>query len=300
MMNNNGFMNTGFCDPNNQQFAMQSGLAWANAPTAKSTSSTPDELKIIKSKGGSNFEFNENDAAIAGWDYRDGTQLCIELVDASTNRVRAKYTGEEFNIVNIDIDAVNKLLDMVHNVVCTTKLLNTSLDPQVSKQMNIAEGILKKLLPIAYVKGQQNFGNVVKATQQQIGMTGFNSYANNPMMWGGQFGQMPNYYVNDNSSAPFQNQYYNQNQYYGQNPQIDPNTLAQAAAILAAQQMGQPTMPNGGTMMGGNPFVQNGQPQQVPQMNTPSVPFPGQPQTQQVQPNPAIGGQAATTATSPF
>lgn len=298
MMNNNGFM--GFYDPNqNQGFAVQSGLAFANSPTAKSTSSTPEELNIIKSRGGSNFEFNENDTAIAGWDYRDGTQLCIELVDASTNKVRAKWTGEEFNITNIDIDNVNKIINLLHNIVCTTKLLNTSLDKDVSKQLYIAAGIIEKLLPIAYVKGQQNFSNVVKQTQQQVGMTGFNGYSNNPMMWNGQFGQMPNYYVNDNSVAPGMPQYgFNQN-FQPQQPQIDPNTLAQAAAILAAQQqMGSPTQPNGGTMMG-NPFVQNGQPQQVPQMNTPnipSVPFPGQPNTA----NPAIGGTAATTASSPF
>ena len=294
MMNNAPYFGQ---QQNPQGFAMQSGLAFNNVTPPKSTSSTQDELNIIKSRGGNHFCFDAEDSAVAGWDYRDGTQLCIEIVDPSTDRVRAKYTNQEFNIVMVEDAIVNEVLDMLNNIVGTTKLLNTSLDKDVSKQIYVAFGVLLKLLPTAYANGKKNYNNVINQVRQQIGVTGYQgNFGMNGMMFAGQFGQMPNYYVQDNSLAP--------NMGFNPNPQpqgggIDPSVLAQAVQIVqqANAGMGMPTAPTGGTMMGGNPFVQGGQPQQVPQMTGPSVPFPGQQQTQQ--PNPAIGGGAAT-ATAPF
>ena len=311
-MMNNALGYNYFGQPTNPQgFAVQSGLTFNNVAPAKSTSSTPEEMEIIKSKCGSNFEFTINDSAVAGWDYRDGTNLCIELVDAQTDRVRAKWTGEEFNITLVEDAVVQKLLEMLRDVVSTTKLLNTSLDKDVSKQLYIAAGILMKLLPTAYSNGRKNYNAVINQARQQIGVTGYQGgFGQNGMMFAGQFGQAPNYFVNDSSAGPNMPGFMPN---YGGQPQggIDPNTIAQAAAILQAaqaqQQMGMPTQPNGGTMMGGNPFVQGGQPQQVPQMNQPSVPFPGTPQAQQ--PNqtfnppigqPANGAPAATNAAAPF
>lgn len=314
MMNNafNGGYNY-FGQANPQGFAVQSGLAFNNVAPAKSTSSTQEELNIIKSKGGSNFEFNMNDSAVAGWDFRDGTQLCIELVDAQTDRVRAKWTGEEFNIVMVEDVIVQKILDMLKNIVDTTKLLNTSLDKDVSKQLYIAAGILLKLLPTAYSNGRKNYNNVINQARQQIGGVGYQGqFGQNNMMFAGQFGQAPNYFVNDSSTGPNMPGFMPN---YGGQPQqgIDPNTIAQAAAILQAAGMGAPTAPTGGTMLGGNPFVQGGQPQQVPQMNAnPSVPFPGAPTAapQNQTFNPPIGqpangvnanpNPAATTAAAPF
>lgn len=317
MMNNAfGYNNNYFGQPTNPQgFAVQSGLTFNNVTPAKSSSSTPEEMNIIKSKGGSNFEFTQSDSAVAGWDYRDGTNLCIELIDAQTDRVRAKWTGEEFNIIMAEDAVIKKILDMLKDVVSTTKLLNTSLDKDMSKQMYIAAGILMKLLPTAYANGRKNFNNVINQVRQQVGVIGYQGgFGQNNMMFAGQFGQAPNYFVNDSSTGPnmpgFMPNYGGQPQYG-----ISPNAIAQANAILQAaqvQQMGMPTQPNGGTMMGGNPFVQGGQPQQVPQMNQPSVPFPGTPQAQQPNQtnqtfNPPIGQPVntgaptnTTTAAAPF
>ena len=310
-MMNNAFGYNYFGQPTNQGFAVQSGLTFNNVTPAKSSSSTPEEMDIIKSKGGSNFEFTPSDSAVAGWDYRDGTNLCIELVDAKTDRVRAKWTGEEFNIILAEDAVVQKLLDMLKDVVSTTKLLNTSLDKDMSKQMYIAAGVLYKLLPTAYANGRKNFNNVINQVRQQVGVTGYQGGFQNGMMFAGQFGQAPNYFVNDSSVGPMPVM-----PNYGGQPQygISPNAIAQANAILQAAQvqqqmgMGMPTQPNGGTMMGGNPFVQGGQPQQVPQMNQPSVPFPGTPQAQPNQTfNPPIGQPVntgvpanATTTAAPF
>lgn len=311
-MNNTLGFNNGYFGQqvNPQGFAVQSGVAFNTVTPAKSTSSTVEELNIVKSSGGGNFEFNPKDSAIAGWDFRDGTQLCIELIDAQTDRVRAKWTNEEFNIVLVEDVIVNQILDMLKNIVNTTKLLNTSLDKDVSKQIYVAAGVLMKLLPTAYSNGRKNYNTVINQARQQVGVIGYQGgFGQNGMMFAGQYGQAPNYFVNDSSGAPMPTFMPN----YGGQPTIDPNTVAQAAAILQAAQMGTPTQPNGGTMMGGNPFVQGGQPQQIPNQqvvpqvnNAPSVPFPGTPQ-QTTQPfNPPIGqpvnnnNNTATTTGAPF
>lgn len=321
MMNNafNGFSNSYFgqqVNPNG--FGVQSGLAFNNVAPAKSTSSTQEELQKIKSMGGTNFKFDLDDQAIAGWDFRDGTLLCLELIDSATDRVRAKWTNEEFNVVLVEDAVVAEVLDMLKNIVDTTKLLNTSLDKDVSKQIYIAAGVLFKLLPTAYANGRKNYNNVIAQCRQQVGAVGYQgNFGQNGMMFAGQYGQAPNYFVNDSSSAPNMGfvPNYNGAQPMMQQNMFDPSTIQQAAYILqAANQMGVPTQPTGGTMMGGNPFVQGGQPQAVPQMNnTPSVPFPGTPNNQQQQTqqgttfNPPIGqpvnnpaANTATTTTAPF
>lgn len=315
MMMNNGYFTQGGPFTPQGGFAQQAGLTFNNVAPAKSTSSTQEELDIIKSKGGTNFEFNVTDTAIAGWDFREGTNLCIELIDAATDLVRAKYTGEEFNIVLVEDALVKEILNSLRNVVNTTKLLNTSLDKDISKQIYIAFGILEKLLPTAYANGRKNYNNVIQQARQQVGVMGYQgNFGQNPMMFNGQFGTAPNYFVNDSSVGPNI-----PNMGYGYQPDMN----AIVAAVAQQMQMGAPTQPNGGTLMGGNPFVQGGQTQQTPQMmgnpTIPSVPFPGAPtNTPQVTPpigapqvnppigtpqvNPPIGApaQPATTTSAPF
>ena len=314
MMNNN----YGYFNQNPQMgFAPQNGLVFNNLAPAKVTSSTPEELDIIrKNAGESKFNFTAEDNAFASWDFREGSNLCIQIVDAATDRVRIKYSDEEFNIVLTDDDVLAKALEIIKNYVYTTKLLNTNLDPNTSKELYRAAGVLFKLLPTAYSSGRKNYNNVINQARQQVGVAGYQGGWNQNMMWNGQFGTAPNYFVNDSSVPPqpqmmgYGPQGYQQ--YPQGNGQIDPNTLAQAMVIAQQMNAGAPTQPNGGTMMGGNPFVQGGQPQQTPQM-TGSVPFPGAQPTAPTAPtagtpqfNPPIGAPVqnanapATTASAPF
>lgn len=317
MMNNYfgnpGYFNQGMGMNNGNGFAPQTGLVFGQLGNAKPTSSTNEELDTIrKSAGQDNFNFSAVDDAIASWDLREGTNLCIQLVDPETDRVRIKYTNDEFNIVMVDDAIVNEIMTMVKNLIYTTKLINTGLSPEMSKELYRAGGLLMKLLPTAYAAGRKNYNNVMNLANQQVNTVGYNGGQWGNMMFNGQFGTAPSYVINDNpSNYPMMPQPQFGNGYGGgfnQPQQVDPNAVAQvmAAMQMMGNNMGAPTAPNGGTMMGGgNPFVQGGQPQQVPQMNVGSVPpppsavpFPGQPVNNPT-PNPSIG-QPATTATSPF
>ena len=307
MMNGMGMMGMG-CAPMNY-FQPQTGVAFGNMMAPKQTSSTQEEIDIIKSMGGTNFSFDQNDSAVAGWDFREGTNLCLEMVDPSTDRVRVKYTGEEFNIVMVPENVVQETLSMLKDLVYTTKLLNVSLPRELSKELNIAAGVVLKLLPQAYENGKKNYQTVVDQARRQVAAVGYNG-GMNPVMYGGQYGVMPNYIMSDQSAAaPMQQQQMMMGQ-MGQ-PMYAPMGQPMAQQQMQMGQpmynqmgqpvmMGTPTMPVGGTMMGQNPFVQGGEQQQVPQMNigAPVVPPPGTPQAPAT-PNPTMGGNngAAAAAT---
>lgn len=308
-------------------FPQNNGLSFGTVAPAKSTSSTPDELNIIKSQAGSKFDFSDKDAAVAGWDFREGTNLCIEIIDPKTERVRVKYTGEEFNIVLKDNQVLIEILEMVRNFVDTAKLLNTNLDPNVSKQMNIAFGMLLKLLPEAYEAGKKNYGTICQQMQNMLQAQGYQGTWGGQQVYNGSIGVSPNYYVNDSSSpmnvmpgmgvtTPQMQSMINYAYTAGQQAAAQVNNMM---ANAIQQQQYQPTpMVTGGTMMGGNPFVQGGQPQSVntgtpPIQNIPMPSAPVQPQTQYqpapqvattpATPNPSIGGAAqngTTTTSSPF
>lgn len=305
-------MNGGMGMMNPNVFPPQTGVAFGQIMAPKQTSSTDDEINIIKSMGGTNFSFDANDSAVAGWDFREGTNLCLEMIDPSTDRVRVKYTGEEFNIVMVDQQTVQETLNILKDLVYTTKLLNVSLPRELSKELNIAAGVVLKLLPQAYENGKKNYQTVVEQARRQVATVGYNGGMTG-MMYGGQYGMMPNYVVSDqNNAAPMNQMMMNQmtaqqqmgqpvmmaQPMMGQQPVMMMNQMGQPV-MMAQPMMGTPTMPVGGTMMGGqNPFVQGGQPQSVPQMNAgPAVPPPGTPQ-QPATPNPTMGGTAAAATTA--
>lgn len=291
-------------------FAQNNGLNFGNVVPAKSSSSTAEEMALIKSSKKSNFSISDEDLAIYGWDLREGTNLAIEIVDPATERVRIKYTGQEFNIVMQPVEVLTKLLDLVDDFSKTATLTDTSSPEDVQKQLRTAVGIVKKLLPQSYVNGQKNYQQLCNMMQNQMSAQGFQGTWNNGM-FNGTIGGVANYVVPDGSTmGAFQQN----NMMNGVNPQMIQQMAAQMAQQMVAQQqmannnamginnaMGMPTPTvNGGTMMGNNPFVQGGQPQMTPTPTTPSlnsIPMPGAPVTPTTTPNPSIGSTTNTTAT---
>ena len=314
----------------NGQPVVNNGLAFAPVQQAIHTACTDEELAKIRQLGGNvTFDMTEEDILRAKWDFRDGTNLAIELIDPKTQRVRVKYTGEEFNLVIVDDATIKEFTEIGDNIVGTTKITNTNLDPVKSQQLYAAWGIVRKLLPIAYKSGKKALNGALNQAKSQTTNTGYmGQNGMNQYMFGGMYGQAPRYVVNDGSTPPQMNYQYQAPQVpgpqyqvgYGYQQPMDPNTW-----IPQAQPQMMPSgtpMPVGGTMMN-NPFTQGGVPQQMPGVQAPpqvgqpvaqpSVPVPGTPVAQpQVQPtaNPSIGATVAqpttteptpaTTATAPF
>lgn len=280
--------------PNNfMQPPMSNGVLYNPVQNASHTICTDEEMQKIRQMGGSvTFDYNEEEQLRAKWDFRDGNILSLELIDPSTQRVRAKYTGEEFNLVEASDEEVKTIIEMVRNLVNTTKAYDPKLG-KIGEQLYIATGMICKLLPAAYARARNNYKTVLNQSQNQTQNVGY--FGNNGMnnsMFGGMYGQMPNYIVSDGSTPPPMNNIYNPNpmmQGYGYNPNPNmmqgygynpnPNPMMQGYGYNnpnPMQGMGTP-MPTGGTMMP-NPFVQNGVPQQVPPTTqTPKVPAPGTP-----------------------
>lgn len=320
MYNNNqaGYFNQGYPQNNNLAGVYNpnnNGIAFNQMQAAKQSSTNNEDMAKIRQFGGQEtFNFTERDDLVSSWDLRDGTSLAIELVDAASDRVRAKYTGEEFNIVLVDDDTVRAILELLKNVVMTTKLLNVNCDQEMSKEMYRAHGILQKLLPIAYASGRKNYNKVMTQAQNQLGPMGYlGQNGMSQFAFGGVMGAMPNFVVNNGSTPPSMQGYPTG---YQQNPgcyQNNDQALMQAMQIVQnagyqignGQQMtmngmGAPSNPgNAGTMMGGNPFTTNGQAQQMstPVMQPGTVPQVG---TTPDQAQTAANNGVATTATAPF
>lgn len=327
-MFNNLFQQQSPVAPNNNMFGgmpmmggfnQNNGLNFGNVAPAKTTSSTPEELALIKAKKADNFTMTESEMAIANWDFREGQQLALEIVDPATERVRVKYTNEEFNIVMQPVEVLKEYLNGLRNFLYTTKVTDTTDNPEVLKQLFGAFGIIDKLLPPAYENGQKNYQTLSNQMSQMMSAQGYQGTWGGQQMFNGAIGAVPNYFVPDGSTMGNFNNFQNVQPQNGViNPAMMQQMLQQAAAMGAqsAQQqmlnaasnaaMGTP-MPTGGTMMGANPFVMGGQPQQMPTATptmaaptaTPpinSIPMPGAPVTPSGTANPSMG--TGTTATA--
>lgn len=303
---------------------MNNGMVFTPVNATVNQNISNDDLSKIIVNGSKVLTFTELDQIKAAWNLRDGTALKLEMVDPATDRVRAA-DGTEFNMVIASDEVIQALFNLVHNVVYTAKTLNTTVDPEISKQVYIGWGLCEKLMPDIYKAGKNKYNSVIGQINNQSGNVGYQGQYGG-VMYNGMYGNVASYNVNNGSVAPVgqynngmygQQQMYGQpngQQYYGQQvQQMDPqiqnaiNLLQSAGMTVNAGNAGGMVV-NGGTMLnGGNGFVQGGQPQQPP-INMPSVPQPGQPQpTPQLTtvPNPSIGGEAnkqqsSTTASSPF
>lgn len=291
----------------NNGFVQNSGLNFGNVAPAKTSTSTPEEMAMIKANKKSNFSVSDEELAVYSWDLREGSNLAIEIVDPSTERVKVKYTGEEFNIIMQPVEVLNEYLKGLYNFFMTAKITDTSSPREEQKQLWTACGIVMKLLPQAYVNGQKNYNQLYNTMQNQMTAQGYqgNWGAN---MFNGTIGGVANYVIPDGSTmGAFQQQ-----NMMGVNPQMVQQMATQMAQQMVAQQMannnnamginnnmGMPTPSvNGGTMMGTNPFVQGGQPQMTtPTMNnTPSlnnIPMPNATAASST-PNPSIGSTTST------
>lgn len=297
-------------------FNQNNGLNFGNVAPAKTTSSTPEELALIKAKKANNFTMTDSEMAVANWDFREGQQLALEIVDPATELVRVKYTNEEFNIVMQPVEVLKEYLKGLKNFLYTTKVTDSIDPPDVLKQLFGAFGIIDKLLPIAYENGQKNYQALSNQMSQMMSAQGYQGTWGGQPMFNGAIGAVPNYFVPDGSTMGNFNFPNVQQQNGGINPAMMQQMLQQAAAMGAqsAQQqmlnsvtnaaMGTP-MPTGGTMMGANPFVMGGQPQQMPTatptITTPpinSIPMPGAPvaTTPSGTPNPSMGTGTSATA----
>ena len=298
-------------------FAQNNGLNFNNVAPAKTSSSTQEEMAIIKANKKSDFNVSPEELAKYSWDYRDGQTLAIEVIDPNTDKVRAKYTGDEFYLVIQPKEVLDEYLRGINNFAKTTAVMNTTSDPSVLKQVLGAVGVITKLLPMAYEEGKKNYNALTQQMQNMMSNQGYQGNFGGQAMFNGAIGAVPNYIINDGGmmvNQPNQQMAMLQQaaamgaqaaqQQMAQNFQnMANNGMFMNNGMMGAMGMGAP-MPTGGTMMGTgvNPFMQGGVAQQMPtattttattpQLNIPNIPMPG---TLNV--NATTSTQAATTST---
>ena len=313
-------------------FAQNNGVTFNNVAPAKTSSSTPEEMAIIKANKRQEFTVTPEEMAIFQWDLRDGQALAVEIVDPGAERVRTKYTNTEFNIVMQPKEVLEAYLDGIKNFVYTTALMDTIDNPEVLKQVLGAFGVVNKLLPIAYENGKKGYDRTYAQMQQMCNASGYQGTFGGNNVWNGTIGSVPQFIVNDsgmvNQAAMQQQQMLQQAVQMGMqqgqqqmlqqmqngmmnNMNMMNNNMGMGMMNNMNNGMNNVPMVSGGTMMGGNAFTVGGVPQmttpqqnqQTPQMNNtvPQIPQPGtlnvnSAATQSVQgtANPSIGGTATT------
>lgn len=298
---------------NNQFNSMNNGLSFNNVAPAKQSSSTAEEMAIIKANKRQEFTVTPEEMAIYSWDLRDGQNLAVEIVDPATERVRTKYTNTEFNIVMQPREVLEEYLEGIKNFVFTTALMDTIDNADVLKQVLGAFGVVNKLLPIAYENGKKGYERTVNQLQNMCNASGYQGTFGGQNIWNGTIGAVPNFIVNDSGMANPQAAQYQammqQAAQYGaqmaqQQMMQNMNNMMNGGMMNNNMNMGMNNMgmnngmmnnmgigmnnpmPTGGTMMGGNAFTIGGAPQQMPtatpqmqqtpQMNqVPTIPTPG-------------------------
>lgn len=265
---NNGF--GGFGGYGLNVFPQNNGLAFGNVPNTKQSTSTPEEMAIIKANKSEAFTVSPEEMAKFTWDLRDGSTLALEIVDPTTDRVRIKYTNEEFNIVSEPVESLKTCLDIVDNFVKTTAVLNTTDSGEAVKELLGSWGVVKKLLPIGYSNGLKNYGSLTQSLQNQLMTQGYQGvWGGNP--YNGAIGSVPNYEVNQNPYNMFQGGMMSpQNFAYQQAAMMQQNMMQNPMQAAMMQQNPYMTPQiNGGTML--NAFTQGGVPQVVGNATTPVV-----------------------------
>lgn len=290
--NGNLFQQQQMAMPNN--FAQNNGLNFNNVQKPKQCNVNEEEMAMIRSTTKNSMSVSDEELAEFKWNLRDPNgNLALEIVDPKTERMRVKWTGQEFNLIMQPVQVLIEYLEGLRNFVMTVKVTNTSDDQSIMDEIFKAFGIVNKLLPIAYENGQKNYETLNKQISSMMTAQGYQGSWGNGM-YNGSIGAVPNYYIPSNPGFGYQQQMMQMN------PQQQMQMMQNAQQFNnPMQQMGAP-MQSGGTMLNNNAFVQNGQPQVQPQMQqTPvmnSVPMPGVPVTPSGTQNPSMG--TTTTASS--
>lgn len=229
------------------------GVTFNQPVTARKSYSSDEDMALIKRKTPDTYMLTPEEAAIAKWDFRDGTQIALEVVDPTEDIVRSKYTNEEWKFMTFDDPAtIGILTNTIMETVNTVKLLNNgSVPADVTQTMGQAAAILNKGLERAYRSVSKNNDNVFNAVQNQVNMNGYNNY--NVGMFNG-YSTAPKFF------APIS----------GNPNQMPAEIQNYQAQLTAAYQAGQQNTQQNimaqmqNMPMGGNPFVQGGQQQVMP------------------------------------
>lgn len=292
-------------------FPQNNGVAFNNTPQSVKSNLTNEEFEMIRRNTKNNLTLTPEELVSESWNLHmpDGS-LAIEVLDPKENLVRIKGTNKTFNLVVTSDDVVAEVMTILKNIGYTAKLTTPEVGENPT-EVNKAIGIVLNLLPKYYHDAMANYKNLVKNSSNMVSGIGYQGNWGGNGYFNGSIGAVPNYFIpngNMGYQQPMPGAYQQPTQ-----PQMMPQQMpyqqpmGYQQPMPYQQQMGAP-MPMAGTMMGGNPFVQNGQPQQQPQMTaqqtmaqpqTPqiqNIPMPGAPVTPTA--NPAMGGVQNNNATT--
>lgn len=206
---------------------------------------TPEQQNRLRNKG---FDLRLTDEDILRAVCTHKSNGNIVLIDLGNGRMKCPICGEEFNLCEVDSDAVKQATDLILDFLQSTKTMYLNIPEEtVSNYFQIIP-LLKKL-PDLYKMAVDDFNKFFGNTGSAYGMQRNNGFAmlNNmfsPMAATGGYYQQPMMQPQAPGMAPGYQQPMMQPQQY--NPQMMNPAMGMQPPAMAAP------------MMGGNPFGYNG------------------------------------------
>jgi len=97
-----------------------------------------------------------------GWNFKVGSALQIDLIDAETDSVKVRYLGKEFRVTMIDNDLLDKIFKTIEDVIYTTLLLNCdNMKEEERQELLFKFTRFKTLLEEQYSRGKKNYNNKI-------------------------------------------------------------------------------------------------------------------------------------------
>ena len=101
------------------------------------------------------------------WNFKVGSALQIDFVDAETDSVKVRYLGKEFRVTMIDNELLDKIFKTIEDVIYTTLLLNCdNMKEEERQELLFKFTRLKTCLSEQYSRGKENYNRVIELARK--------------------------------------------------------------------------------------------------------------------------------------
>ena len=101
------------------------------------------------------------------WNFKVGSSLQIDLVDAETDTVKVRYLGKEFRVTMIDQELLDKIFKTIEDILYTTLLLGCdSMTDDERTELLFKFNRFKTCLEKQYSRGKENYNKVIELARK--------------------------------------------------------------------------------------------------------------------------------------
>lgn len=101
------------------------------------------------------------------WNFKVGSALQIDIVDAEMDTVKIRYLGKEFRVTMIDNELLDKIFKTIEDILYTTLLLGCdSMTDDERTELLFKFNRFKTCLKEQYSRGKENYNKVIELAKK--------------------------------------------------------------------------------------------------------------------------------------